>query len=60
MPVIDLDQDGTHYFDIHHTPDDTLDKVNPADLAQNVAAWALVLRAAANADVNFRNPGAAQ
>ncbi len=42
-PVIDLQQDGTRYFDIHHTADDTLDKIDPAQLAQNVAAWAATL-----------------
>lgn len=42
-PVIDLQQDGTRYFDIHHTPDDTLDKVDPAQLRQNVVAWTATL-----------------
>ncbi len=46
--VIDLDQDGTRYFDLHHTPDDTLDKVDPAQLEQNVAAWTVVLEEVAN------------
>ncbi len=49
VPVIDLQQDGTRYFDIHHTPDDTLDKVDPAQLRQNVAAWAVTFDIAANA-----------
>ena len=49
VPVIDLQQDGTRYFDIHHTPDDTLDKIDPAQLRQNVAAWAVTLNLAANA-----------
>lgn len=48
LPVIDLMQDGTRYFDLHHTPDDTLDKVDPAQLEQNVAAWTAVLRIVAN------------
>ncbi len=48
LPVIDLDQDGTRYFDLHHTPDDTLDKVDPVQLEQNVAAWAVVLEIVAN------------
>jgi len=47
--AIDLNQDGTRYFDFHHTPDDTLDKVDPAQLRQNVAAWTAMLAAVANA-----------
>ncbi|MFP5330217.1 MAG: M28 family peptidase [Alphaproteobacteria bacterium] len=42
-PAVGLRQDGTHYFDVHHTPDDTLDKVDPVDLRQNVAAWTAML-----------------
>jgi hypothetical protein len=49
IPVIDLQQDGTRYFDIHHTPDDTLDKVDRAQLQQNVSAWAVALFETANA-----------
>lgn len=49
VPVIDLQQDGTRYFDIHHTADDTLDKVDPAQLRQNVATWAIALHETANA-----------
>jgi hypothetical protein len=40
---IDLNQVGTRYFDYHHTPDDTLDKVDPEQLRQNVAAWTATL-----------------
>jgi Zn-dependent M28 family amino/carboxypeptidase len=46
---IDLQQDGTRYFDLHHTPDDTLDKVDPVQLRQNVAAWTAMLAVVANA-----------
>ena len=42
-PWISLNQDGTRYFDVHHTPDDTLDKIDPVQLRQNVAAWTTVL-----------------
>jgi Zn-dependent M28 family amino/carboxypeptidase len=49
VAAIDLNQDGTRYFDYHHTPDDTLDKVDPAQLRQNVAAWTAMLAAAADA-----------
>ncbi|NOU03219.1 MAG: M28 family peptidase [Novosphingobium sp.] len=48
LAVIDLEQDGTRYFDLHHTPDDTLDKVDPAQLEQNVAAWTAVLKIVAD------------
>jgi len=44
VPVIDLDNDGTRYFDIHHTADDTLDKIDPAQLAQAIEAWSIMLR----------------
>ena len=43
VPGITLYQDGTYYFDLHHTPDDTLDKVDRGDLRQNVAAWTTML-----------------
>lgn len=42
-PGVTLNQDGTYYFDVHHTPDDTLDKVDLGDLRQNVAAWTTML-----------------
>jgi len=42
-PWISLNQDGTRYFDWHHTPDDTLDKIDPVQLRQNVAAWTTML-----------------
>jgi hypothetical protein len=42
-PWISLNQDGTRYFDVHHTPDDTLDKIDPVQLRQNVAAWTTML-----------------
>jgi carboxypeptidase Q len=37
-----LDVDGAHYFDTHHTPADTLDKVNPRELALCVATMAVM------------------
>jgi Zn-dependent M28 family amino/carboxypeptidase len=49
VAAIDLNQDGTRYFDYHHTADDTLDKVDPAQLRQNVAAWTAMLAEVANA-----------
>lgn len=42
-----LDVDGTHYFDIHHTEADTLDKVDPQEFAACVAAMAVMAYVAA-------------
>ncbi|MEO8547982.1 MAG: M20/M25/M40 family metallo-hydrolase [Sphingomicrobium sp.] len=42
-PWVTLNQDGMRYFDIHHTPDDTLDKIDREGLHQNVAAWTAML-----------------
>lgn len=39
-PAVQLSQDGTNYFDVHHTVHDTLDRIVPAEMAQNVACWA--------------------
>lgn len=43
LPGAGLSQNGTYYFDLHHTPDDTLDKIDPEALRQNVAAWTTML-----------------
>jgi hypothetical protein len=59
MAALSLTQDGTHYFDWHHTANDTLDKIDPADLAQNVAVYATWVYMAAQADGDFGSaPGA--
>ncbi|WP_250464761.1 M20/M25/M40 family metallo-hydrolase [Microbulbifer litoralis] len=42
VPAFGLYQDGTDYFDYHHTANDTLDKVKPENLKQNVAAWVVM------------------
>lgn len=61
VPLVSLSQDGTYYFDWHHTANDTLDKIDPKDLDQNVAAWATVAYVAAEMPGNFgRAPEAAQ
>jgi len=56
VPAFELKQDASHYFDIHHTADDTLDKIDPRQLDQNVAAWAALVWLAAESDVDFRAP----
>ena len=54
VPVISLKQDGTYYFDYHHTPNDTFDKIDPEAMAQNVAAWSVFTYIAANSNENYR------
>ncbi len=49
IPLIDLQQDGTRYFDLHHTPDDTLEMIDPVQLQQNVDAWTVMVDLVANA-----------
>ena len=53
MAVFGLKQDGTKYFDYHHTANDTLDKIIPIEMAQNVAAWVVVIAMAANTEHDF-------
>ncbi len=53
VPVVDLSQDGLDYFNYHHTPDDTLNAIDPAALRQNVAAWATFAYLAADSDWVF-------
>ncbi|HZF10115.1 MAG TPA: M28 family peptidase [Thermoanaerobaculia bacterium] len=47
VPLLDLDQDATLYFDWHHTANDTVDKIDPKEIDQNVAAWAALAYAVA-------------
>lgn len=54
VPTMSLAQDGRDYFDLHHTPDDTLDKIDPKALDQNVAAYAAAVWIAANSDTSLR------
>lgn len=56
-PAVSLQQDGWTYFDLHHTADDTLDKIDPDALAQNVAVYAAFLDWAANGDFDLRAEG---
>jgi carboxypeptidase Q len=42
VPGIGLEVDGTRYFWYHHTDGDTLDKLDPAEVARCVAAMAVM------------------
>lgn len=48
VPVASVRQDGTTYFDLHHTANDTLDKIEPDNLEQVTEAFSRVARAVAN------------
>lgn len=52
-PWAQLAQDGTDYFDYHHTANDTLDKIDPKALDQQVAAYAVLAYLAAETEVDF-------
>ena len=53
MPWAELQQDGTDYFDLHHTANDTLDKVDPKAIDQQVAAYAAFAYLAAESKMDF-------
>ncbi len=54
VPVVTPRQDGWDYFDLHHTPDDTFDKIDPSKLNQNIATYAAFAYLAAEMDWDFR------
>ena len=54
LGIIDLRQDGTKYFDMHHAPDETLDKIDNAELSQNVATWVATMAYVANYDSELK------
>ena len=56
MPVARLNQNGEDMFEFHHTPNDTFDKIVPAEMAQNVAAWVMFTWLLADTDLDFREP----
>ncbi len=54
VPFVEFQQSVEGYMDVHHSADDTLDKVDPRKLAQSVATWAAFLRTVAYSDIDFR------
>ncbi|MCC6350820.1 MAG: M20/M25/M40 family metallo-hydrolase [Candidatus Eisenbacteria bacterium] len=60
VPAFELSTDARPYFDLHHSANDTFDKVDPALLRENIAGYAALLVLAASGDVDFgRLPGGA-
>lgn len=58
VAVFDLSQDGSRYFDIHHTANDTLSALDAADLDQVVAAYAATAWLLADSDAVLGPPPA--
>ena len=42
VPTMEIDTEGSRYFWYHHSNGDTLDKLDPAELARCVAAMAVM------------------
>lgn len=59
VPLAGIEQDATRYFQLHHTADDTLDKIDRKEMDQNVAVWAAFTYLAADSDTDFRALAAA-
>lgn len=53
VPILDLSQDATSYFDVHHTLNDTLAQIDAKTLNQVVAAYAVAAYMAASKDGDF-------
>ncbi|MGO9832401.1 MAG: M20/M25/M40 family metallo-hydrolase [Myxococcaceae bacterium] len=56
VPLVSVVQDATHYFDIHHSAGDTLDKVDPDAFSQTSAAVTWVTYALAESQAVLPRP----
>jgi hypothetical protein len=59
VPGLGLAGDSSTYFDVHHTEADTLDKVDPTQLAANVAVVAALAYVVADLPTRLDAPAAA-
>ena len=50
VPVVTIETDPSRYFWYHHSEADMIDKLDPVDLARNVAIFAVVANTVANMD----------
>jgi carboxypeptidase Q len=53
VPVMEVDTDAAPYFDLHHTANDTFDKIDPTLLRRNIAALAAIVYLAGQAEGGF-------
>lgn len=54
MPALNFNQHSNDYFDYHHTPNDTFDKIIPEDMRYLTAAYATIFYLASEMDIDFR------
>ena len=54
MPALDFGQNSNDYFAYHHTPNDTFDKIIPADMRYLTAAYVTIFYVAAELAIDFR------
>jgi hypothetical protein len=54
VPVLDVEQDASRYFDYHHSADDTLAIVDRKQLNQNVAVLTGLVYLVADSNIDFR------
>jgi hypothetical protein len=60
VPQLAVRQEASHYFDIHHSAEDTLDKVDPTEMDKAAAAWAVFTYVLAESDADFRKAAPAK
>ncbi len=53
VPAMSLEVDGTRYFEIHHTAADTVDKIDPGELARCAAAMTVMAYVVADMPQRF-------
>jgi carboxypeptidase Q len=55
VPLLGLMVDMSHYFDVHHSAADTLEKIDPQNLRRNVAALATMAFVVADQPARWRS-----
>ena len=60
VPAASFGMGGGDYFDFHHTPDDTLDKIQPERINQSTAAYAIFAWLASESGADYRAPAPAK
>jgi carboxypeptidase Q len=54
VPLLGVSLDMSHYFDVHHSAADTLEKIDPANLQRSAAALATMAFVLADQEASWR------